>query len=541
MGLELKKGRDGQLVMTWYGRYTENGKRVSVALCAVDGTPPSSLSIRDKGDNKFEVSREKAEGLLSSHQKEAGAKGKADHLTERLIEAKTGRKVEYAKLADLPALWRGIDRDGGAPTERYLKWCDSVFIRFVESTPCEFLYEVQKEHVKAFLDGMRKNRTHKTVKDMTILLRVAFNRLLPVGTVNPFVESIRRRKARGAVTGGTVARRPLTLEQLEILYETARTDPLIYGLTVCAASTGMRIGDVCQLRWQSVDLRAGWVKVATSKTGVSIEVPIFAKLREVLENVLSDRDPEAVHVWPEAARMYDVNRNGVYYRGKVLFAQAFADTPPNALKQVADKSERVTLADVLPQVTEAVKVRFDGVKRDRILDTLARYARGQSYRQIEAETGRRRSQTSEDLREAEEVSGLLFRKGASVASMRDLKTLIGKTRQKRETGCYAASLLGWHNLRGTFVTLALDAGIPFETVSKCTGHTTAKTVRDHYYNPTREHTKQAMRKVGAQLSGKQHTALNADKADPVAAMAAQLQSFTPEQRAQLSEILKGGK
>ena len=93
MGLELKKGRDGQLVMTWYGRWTENGKRKSTALCDALGNPPASLSIHDEGDAAFERSRKKAEGLLESHVSQASQKGHADHLTERLIEAKTGSKV----------------------------------------------------------------------------------------------------------------------------------------------------------------------------------------------------------------------------------------------------------------------------------------------------------------------------------------------------------------------------------------------------------------------------------------------------------------
>jgi integrase len=542
MGLELRKGRDGELILKWYGRYMENGKRLSVALCAIDGTPPASLSLRDKGDVDFEASRVKAENDLASYQKDASAKGMADHLTARLIESKTGRKVEYRKTADLPALWRAIDREDGAPSEKYLQWCDSVFRRFAERVPCEYLYEIQKEHVKAFLDDMRKTRTHKTVKDMTILLRVAFNRLLPVGTVNPFVESIRRRKVKDLGGGGTVARIPLTLEQLERLYETARPDPLLYGLTVCAACTGMRIGDVCRLKWQSVDLREGWVRVATSKTGAEIEVPIFDRLREVFEAALAEREANAVYVWPEAATMYEggegmtSNRNGVFYRGKSLFARAFADQPQDKLKKVDDVSGRVALADVLAEVCEAVKNRFEGVKRDRILDSLSRYARGQSYNTITKETGRARAQTSEDLREAEQVSGLSIRKGASVASKRDLKTLIGETRQKRDRGCHAASVWGWHNLRGTFVTLALNAGLPFETVAKCTGHTTAKIVRDHYYNPTREHTKDAMQKVGERLSGKLPAALPA--VDPVAVMAAQFRKLTKADKMRLSAMLK---
>ena len=250
---------------------------------------------------------------------------------------------------------------------------------------------------------------------------------------------------------------------------------------------------------------------------------------------------ESPYVWPSAARMYEDNLTGITYRGKVLFARALSAAPQDAPERPALASDRVNLADALSQVSEAVQAAdYCPAKRDRILDTITRYARGESYRDIQKATGRPRSVTSEDLAEAEEVSGYSFRKGATDKHGGDIKTLIKGTRQKRGQGRLAASLFGWHNLRGTFVVLALDAGVPFETVTRCTGHTTAKTVRDHYYNPTRDHTRQAMRKAGKQIGGKQRPALNVDKDDPLATLAAQLKTLSQADRAQLTRMLKEG-
>jgi integrase len=550
MGLELKKGRDGQLVMTWYGRYTENGKRVSTALCDANGTPPASLSIRDKGDTKFEASREKAEGLLTNHQREASQKGHANHLTERLIEAKTGRKVEYVKLADLPARWRGLGRET-QPTPSWLAWCDTVFGRFAESVPCEFLHEVTPEQVKAYVEGLRAGYTRRTANGAASLLKSAFERLLPPGASNPFGNEIARKGEEAE--GETIHRRPLTIPELTALFETARPDPFLYPLTVCAACTGLRIGDVCLLGWKSVDLRAGVVAVRTAKTGASVEIPIFKPLREVFETALADKG-ESPYVWPDAARMYKANRYGITYRGKSLFARALADTVKDAPEAPALALERADLAETFPQVSEAVRgAGFDTAKRDRILDSLARCARGESYRRIEAETGRCRGQTSQDLKEAESVSGLRLRYGTPTASKRDLKTLIAATRQKRWEGekrgegekRLSASLLGWHALRGTWATLALSAGIPIETVKLVTGHGTANTVLKYYYNPQRDHLRAVLGDKlpdvltgGKATKGKGKRAAALPEADPVATMAAQLQSMTPADRARLAALLK---
>ena len=538
MGLELRKGRDGELINHWFGRYKDkNGKRICKALeTPLKGKAPASHLITDKGDTAFEVSRAAAEIELAGYQKQARKKGRSIHLVEDLIEEKTGATVGYARVDDLPKLWRSIDRPDGKPSDAHMKWCDSVFRRFSEAVHCTYLYEVTKEQTTAFLEELREKRTCKTIKDITTLLRSAFNYFMPVGMDNPLSKTIRRKKARTSIDGDMVARRPLTVQQLNVLYETARPDPFLYPLVVCASCTGMRIGDVCRLRWQSVDLPNGWVRVATSKTGVEIEVPMFDRLREVM-NVADANRIDSPYVWPEAAEMYLTNLTGITYRGKSLFARAFAATPEKTPKIASKTAAHVNLADVLPQVSEAVQTaEFEESKRDRIMDTLTRYARGESYRAIEEKTGRSRPQISEDLAEAENVSDLHFRKGPAVASKRDLRTLIKNTRQARGKGRLAASVMGWHNLRGTFVVLALDEGIPFETVIKCTGHTTAKTVRDHYYNPTREHTRQAMQRVETRINGK--PALPAAKADTLATIAAQLKNMTKADRARLAAMMK---
>lgn len=539
MGLAIRKDKHGQIYPNWFGEFRDsNGKRVCIDLdVEIQGTPPEPFSLKKEGDAAFEVSRQAAKKVLKEKQDSARHKGADIHRVAKLIELKTGATVEYAKVSALPALWRSIDRSDGQPSEEHLKWCDSVFRRFAETVPCSYIYEVKPEHTTAFLDLLRKTRTRKTLKDATTLLRSAFGRFLPIGMTNPFGQSIRRKKARTSDGGDMIGRRPLTEDELDRLYETARPDPFLYPLVVCAACTGMRIGDVCRLCWKSVDLRAGWVRVATSKTGAQIEVPIFDRLRHVLETALAERK-ESPYVWPSAARMYEDNLTGITYRGKVLFARALFATQQDVPERLALASDCMTLADVLPQVSEAVLAAdYSSAKRDRILDTITRYANGESYRDIQKATGRPRSVTSEDLAEAEEVSGYRFRMRATDKHGADIKTLIKGTRQKRGQGRLSASLFGWHNLRGTFVVLALDAGVPFETVTRCTGHTTAKTVRDHYYNPTREHTRQAMQKAGKQIGGRQRPVLKAAKTDTLAILAAQLKALSKADRAQLAEML----
>src|SRR5574344_212578 len=98
MGVLLKK-RGAKYLPNWYGEWIVDGKRTIVNLAIRwKGKPVDSLL--KTGDPAFARSREKAKTKLDGLKIHYREKGRAEHLTARLIESKTGQKVEYAKLAE---------------------------------------------------------------------------------------------------------------------------------------------------------------------------------------------------------------------------------------------------------------------------------------------------------------------------------------------------------------------------------------------------------------------------------------------------------
>ena len=495
MGLQVRYRSDGQYVKTWYGQAVVNGKTESWTLkTPFKGKPPLTsggrVTLKGEGDAKYEASRAKAENELKGLEEEAKQKGRAENLVEKLIEKKTGRAVEYVKVAELATRWRNLPRES-SPCPEKQAWADNMLSRFALAVEATYLYEVTAEQASGYMTSIREQYAASTADGIISLLRSSFDRLLPVGVVNPFKARITRRGKHG---GGavTVHKRPLTEEELERLFEAARPDPLLYRLTVAAACTGMRIGDVCRLTWRSVDFRSEVLSVRTSKTGKPITIPIFKPLREIFEAALADRVGASDFVFPDAEQMYRTNRSGIVYRGKALFARAFS-APTEECTEVAENGEavkgRVVLKGVLSKVLAAVSGwGFAEAKKERMLDTLRRVAAGQSYRDIEDATGRKRGQISEDLADAELASEFVFRHGVSSGG-RGVRALMGVTRQKREGTCMlrSASVLGWHSLRATFATLALSANVPIETVKLITGHSVVSTLQKYYFNPTAEH------------------------------------------------------
>lgn len=83
------------------------------------------------------------------------------------------------------------------------------------------------------------------------------------------------------------------------------------------------------------------------------------------------------------------------------------------------------------------------------------------------------------------------------------KNARGEIHQERVNGLRKASVRDFHSFRVTWVTLALNAGVPLEIVQKVTGHRTAAIVLKHYFQPGREDFRRSLTgKLPALIGGK---------------------------------------
>jgi integrase len=483
--VRLKKSGD-TFRPCWYGRFDEDGREREINLNVPwAGTAPVSGCLRDPGNAAFEASRHKAEAALRSYVEELRRKGRADHLTERLIESKTGRAVEYVRLDELPDRWRRIARTT-PPAPEHLDGCAAVFTAFTafmhqRKRKAVFLHEVTADDAAAWLADLQGRYTRKTCRDQFGLLRSAFSRMLPHGSVSPFPRLVS--KVSDGDTGGTIHRKPFTLDELRLLLDAARADPFLYPLVTCAACTGMRRGDVCNLRWDAVDLEAGMLAVKTSKTGETVEIPIFAPLRAVLEAVPKTARKE--YVFPDARAMLLVNSPGLSTRFKRLVTRALAGMSAPAADGTPPANAPLCAGDVA-----AIKKALpDGERRWRVLDVFTRHIEGKGYKVIARETGIPLGTVSEYVRNAAAITGRRYQRPAADPITR---ADIRQATQAQRTIGRAASVRDWHALRATWVTLALSAGVPMELVRRVTGHKTVEIVLQHYFKPDREQFRAAL-------------------------------------------------
>lgn len=485
MGVFLRRTKSG-IYPLWMGFYQADGKRHEHTLCPWKGTPPAPGE--EKGDEAFEKSRERAEAIF----KRWRAKGKSDEeevaLVQRVHALRYGGKVERVEIDDLAAKWDALPHKADLTDGRRAR-VHSVLKTFRDFMADKFpkvkeAGALTAEHFKAFLAAVdARGVSARSWNDYLSILRGVLAKV--DGQSKGFREYLSRLPKRPEKT---VHRRPFAGDELEGIYNAAaETDPELYPVLVAAACTALRRGDVCGLKWEDIDLAEGFVTVKTSKTGETVDIPIFPPFRAVLEKAAKTRKKGVPYVWPEIALAYARNPDGLNWRlGKVLTAAGFA-TPEKVegAKYPAPPSpgEAVAMVDAAIR-----KAKWTEARRQKGLMILKKHLEGKDAKTIAGEMKVSKAAVPTFLREMEDAAKVAIVSPpkpetpdrATLAEVR-----VGEQRKQR------GSLCGWHSFRTTFCTLALANGVPMELLRKITGHRTAEIVLRHYDRRGREAMKKA--------------------------------------------------
>ena len=386
-------------------------------------------------------------------------------------------QTEYVRLEDMENNWRQFFL--GDVSEKHaqnIHWFIQCFINFIAGK-CQFVHEVTPQDVVGFCRSIQKKFSHSTVKRMIASLKSAFQAALPPGAKNFFglVHLGRDKDAK------PIHHCPFSEAELDRLFsEAEKQDPLLHSLVVTAACTGLRLGDVCHLRWDSVNLANGdrTLEVTTHKTGQEVVIPIFSQLRTVLENALAEKKDGDEFVFPVAPYLYKRKYSTLIRMCKKLCARTlFADEAQ--CKITDDKATIKTPAEVQEAIHSA---QWSATKREKVERTYSLYETGMSYRAIGRETGFSRGQISMYLHEVEGITGTRIIRHPK-QSATSITSLLRLTQQKRKVGRKSASLYSWHSFRTSFVVLAITNEVPLELVRRIVGHTTVDMTLE-YFNPT---------------------------------------------------------
>ena len=209
----------------------------------------------------------------------------------KLIYGRKYKEVEK-KLAEARGdVARGLDFDAdNLKLGEYLdRWLADSVADTVRQTTFERYEQIVRVHIRPVLGTLKvKNLTPSHVRG---LYRQKLEAGLSARTVQ-YVHVTLHKALKQAVADGLIPRnptdsvrpaqvrkeeiRPLTPEQVKMLFETAKGDRL-ETLYVLAITTGLRQGELLGLKWEDVDLGAGTLQVrrtlTTAKGGPVLSTP----------------------------------------------------------------------------------------------------------------------------------------------------------------------------------------------------------------------------------------------------------------------------
>ena len=231
---------------------------------------------------------------------------------------------------------------------------------------------------------------------------------------------------------------------------------------------------------------SGGRTVKTSKTGETVDIPLFPLLRAEIEKRAGNGDE---YVFPEQAEKYMANPGFLTDRlRKVLAAAGFhnGETEHTTLDPEEVDSERVRA-----EAHRVIDNMRQSPRRERMARMIDAYLDGASMNNLRDQFNVSKAVVSRDLNELETKTGLPFIRGKA----RDSKPRTpsrGAVNVERSGRMNRASVRDFHAFRTTWITLALTSNIPIELVKRVTGHKTVDIVLRHYFRPQREQLKKAL-------------------------------------------------
>jgi len=305
----------------FYGRFKANGKTVCKNLgVEIKGKPPKSLKL--DGDPAFERSRAKAHAKLDELRLEAQKRGMTEELIQTVHELRTGNRIRSLPLSEMFDAWNKQPRRK-KPSKRYVSQTKSIMECFVSFIASDYprqkeMADIQSASAKAFmLKQDERGISAKTYNNYLILCRSCFTQLKKEAGMyeNPF-EGIPTKIEE------TIFRKPFEIEELEKIIEESKKPEhaFIRPIIITGICSAMRRGDCCLLKQNDTDLKNAFITVKTSKTGETVQIPLFPML---LEEINNQPVSNSEYVFPEQAAMYQTNPDGITWRVKQLFKEAF--------------------------------------------------------------------------------------------------------------------------------------------------------------------------------------------------------------------------
>jgi integrase len=219
-------------------------------------------------------------------------------LLSELTLISSGEQMEFHSVEGWLNSW--LAGKSGSTTETTLVKYRHVLRRFLAhmgQRACASLTSVSPADIAAFRDNLqREGRTPRTANQTKNVLNGPFEAARRQGVIsfNPVAAVDNLRERIETISG----REAFSHEEVSRLVLQATGDWT--GAILLGATSGLRLSDVATLRWESIDLETGLLRVATGKTGAVVVLPIHPDFADWLSG--RQRGIGKASVFPDLAR-----------------------------------------------------------------------------------------------------------------------------------------------------------------------------------------------------------------------------------------------
>ena len=298
----------------WYVRYQVDGKRY---FRSTGEEKKSKAEIRMQemlAGNRSTASVDQLFGIVLDRVSElSGEQQKVKrHDFARQLLAGSDAKVQ---ISDAWLVWEKSPRRGN-PKESTVAHYEGIWLRLRKwlhesSHNIRFIHEISPTIAEEYAGELwASGITPRTYNAHTGFLRSMFGVLSIRAGIT---ENVWKRVP--SMSHETESRRELTSKELSKVCKTAE-GTLRYMFAI-GIYTGMRLGDVCLLRWDNVDLQRGvieFVPMKTKRKNKTVTLPIHPSLQELLKELRPKQGSVDSYLLPDVAEEYQRNPTAISRR-----------------------------------------------------------------------------------------------------------------------------------------------------------------------------------------------------------------------------------
>lgn len=304
MFVRLRKKKNGEYREKWYGIYFIGNKRCECVLNKWEGKPPIPPNLT--GDFAFEKSRKKAllalDEIISSVKNEDKSRDEFERL--KITVAKATLKTKYkttfkgVSFSELPMLFKNMLE--GNCSEKGIKDRLSLlskFICFMKNKGCLRMDDVSEALFREWFTDLKvSNSSDYNKKFYFSVIKRLWREFC---NYSSGYDWLIKQKLND---NSSISREIFTQDEIAKIINTAeKVDKKIKSMVIVACCTGLRLKDICFLKWESINFDRNLITLKTHKTKGNVVLGMWPILREELNSLYNQN---SVYVFPEIADIY---------------------------------------------------------------------------------------------------------------------------------------------------------------------------------------------------------------------------------------------